>query len=809
MLENRVITVMQTLWQDVRYCVRSLAKSPGFAILAILALALGIGANTAIFSVVNGVLLRPLAYGDPSRLVVILHEGQWPVSPDDYLDWRRQSRSFQQMGAAQVWSAALTGGEHAEELPGMQVSPNMFSILGVPPLQGRTFEAGDDQPARGHVAVLSYQLWQRRFGADPKIVGHEINLNGESYTVNGVMPESFHFAPFWATNVEVWVPLLLVKRLYDRGGRSLRIFARLRDGVPLQQAQADIDVICRRLAQQYPATNTDMTAQVIPLQEKVVANIRPTLLVLLGTVGFVLLIACSNVANLMLVRANAKKKETAVRLALGSSRWRVIRQSLVESILLSVAGAAVATVIASWGIAGLIASLPAGSLPRLDDVGIDKTVLLFTVLIALATGVVCGLAPALRAFRTDLQESLKSGGRGSTAGRSEHRTRALLVISEVALALVLLVGAGLMLRTFQHLQAVDPGFDPHHVLTLEVAAGGRAYPTGPGRIRFFEQLRTRLEALPRVESVSLINHLPISGDIWTLGIIIYGRPDPPPAQQPTAAYRVVQPGYFATMKIPMLQGRDFDNHDIRDTTPVAIVNEALAKHHWPGAPAIGQRLRLGANWMTIVGVIKNVKQTDWTEKPEDEIYLPHAQSDANFSFMTVVMRAHGDPLSLRKPVEEQVRSLDKDVPIAHVQSMEQVIADKLWRGRLAMTLLGLFAAVAVSLAALGIYGAISYSVSQRTGEIGIRMALGARSADVLRMILLQGLAVVGVGITVGLFGAWILTRTLGSLLYGVTARDPVTFIAVPIILIALSVVACCLPALRASKVDPVTALKIW
>ncbi len=809
MLENRVITVMQTLWQDVRYCVRSLAKSPGFAILAILALALGIGANTAIFSVVNGVLLRPLAYGDPSRLVVILHEGQWPVSPDDYLDWRRQSRSFQQMGAAQVWSAALTGGEHAEELPGMQVSPNMFSILGVPPLQGRTFEAGDDQPARGHVAVLSYQLWQRRFGADPKIVGHEINLNGESYTVNGVMPESFHFAPFWATNVEVWVPLLLDKRLNDRGGRSLRIFARLRDGVPLQQAQADIDVICRRLAQQYPATNTDMTAQVIPLQEKVVANIRPTLLVLLGTVGFVLLIACSNVANLMLVRANAKKKETAVRLALGSSRWRVIRQSLVESILLSVAGAAVATVIASWGIAGLIASLPAGSLPRLDDVGIDKTVLLFTVLIALATGVVCGLAPALRAFRTDLQESLKSGGRGSTAGRSEHRTRALLVISEVALALVLLVGAGLMLRTFQHLQAVDPGFDPHHVLTLEVAAGGRAYPTGPGRIRFFEQLRTRLEALPRVESVSLINHLPISGDIWTLGIIIYGRPDPPPAQQPTAAYRVVQPGYFATMKIPMLQGRDFDNHDIRDTTPVAIVNEALAKHHWPGAPAIGQRLRLGANWMTIVGVIKNVKQTDWTEKPEDEIYLPHAQSDANFSFMTVVMRAHGDPLSLRKPVEEQVRSLDKDVPIAHVQSMEQVIADKLWRGRLAMTLLGLFAAVAVSLAALGIYGAISYSVSQRTGEIGIRMALGARSADVLRMILLQGLAVVGVGITVGLFGAWILTRTLGSLLYGVTARDPVTFIAVPIILIALSVVACCLPALRASKVDPVTALKIW
>ena len=800
---------MQVLWQEVRHCLRSLGKSPGFAILAILALALGIGANTAIFSVVSGVLLRPLAYGDPDRLVTILHFGQDPVSPDDYLDWRKQSRSFEQMGAAQVWSGALTGRDNAEVLSGMEVSPNIFSVLGVPALRGRTFETGDDRPGHGHVAVLSYQLWQRRFGGDPKIIGQQVTLNGESYTVNGVMPESFHFAPFWATNVEVWVPLLLDKRLNDRGGRSLRIFARLRDGVPLAQAQADIDVICSRLAAEYPATNAGMTAQVVPLREQVVSNIRPTLLVLLGTVGFVLLIACSNVANLMLVRANGRMKETAVRLALGSSRWRVIRQSLVESLLLSLAGAVLATVIASWGIRGLIASLPAKSLPRLDEVGIDKTVLAFTALIALLTGVVCGLAPALRAFRTDLQETLKSGGRGSTAGRSEHRTRALLVISEVALALMLLVGAGLMLRTFERLQAVDPGFDPHHVLTLEVAAGGKSYRTGPSRIRFFDQLRPRLEALPGVESISFINHLPISGDVWTLGIIIYGRPDPPPGQQPTAAYRVVQPGYFRTMKIGMLQGRDFNNHDLRDTTPVAIVNEALAKHHWPGENAMGQRLRLGPNWLTIVGVIKNVKQTDWTDNPNDEIYLPYAQSDAQFGYMTLVMRAHGDPLALAKPVEEQVRSLDKDVPIAHVQSMEQVIADKLWRGRLAMTLLGLFAIVAVTLAALGIYGAISYSVSQRTGEIGIRMALGAASGDVLRMVLRQGLLTIGAGIALGLCGAWILTRTMASLLYGVSATDPITFVAVPLLLTALSAVACCLPAMKASKIDPVTALKIW
>jgi predicted permease len=799
---------MQVLWQEIRHCLRSLRKSPGFAILAILALALGIGANTAIFSVVNGVLLRPLAYGHPDRLVVILHDGQWPVSPDDYLDWRGQSRSFQQMGAAQVWNAPLTGRDHAEVLSGMEVSPNIFSLLGVPAWRGRTFAAGDDQPGHGHVAVLSYQLWQRRFGGDPKIIGQQVTLNGESYTVNGVMPESFHFAPFWATNADVWVPLLLDQRLNNRGSRSLRIFARLRHGVPLVQAQADIDVICRRLAAEYPATNEGMTATVLPLQEKVVSNIRPTLLVLLGTVGFVLLIACSNVANLMLVRANGRKKETAVRLALGSSRWRVIRQSLLESLLLSLAGAGLATVIASWGIRGLIASLPAKSLPRLDEVGMDKTVLAFTALIALATGVVCGLAPALRAFRTDLQETLKSGGRGSTAGRTEHRTRALLVISEVALALVLLVGAALMLRTFERLEAVDPGFDPHHLLTLEVAAGGQSYRTGPSRIRFFDQLRPRLQALPGVESVSFINHLPISGDVWNPGIIIYGRPDPPPGQQPTAAYRAVQPGYFSTMKIHLLEGRDFNDHDLPDTTPVVIVNEALAKHHWPREDPLGQRFRMGANWLTIVGVIKNVKQTDWTGDPDDEMYLPYAQSDAQFGFMTLVLRAHGDPLALSKPAEAQVRALDQDVPIAHVQSMEQVIADKLWRGRLAMMLLGLFAAVAVTLAALGIYGAISYSVSQRTGEIGIRMALGAASGDVLRMVLRQGLFTVGAGIVVGLCGAWILTRTLGSLLYGVTATDPLTFLAVPLLLTALSAVACCLPALRASRVDPVTALRI-
>ncbi len=800
---------MQNFFQDLRYGARSISRNPGFAILAILALALGIGANTAIFSVVNSVLLRPLAYADPSRLVVILHEGKLPVSPADYLDWRKQSRSFEQIAAAQSGGATLTGGDRAEQLTGMQVSANLFDTLGVPALRGRTFDASEDQPASKHVVVLSYPLWQRRFGGDPGIVGRDIVLNGESYTVTGVMPESFRFAPFWATNVEIWTPLVLDKRLHDRGGRSLRIFARRRNGVPLQQSQSEIDVICRRLAEQYPDTNTNMTAQVVPLQEKVVANIRPTLFVLLGTVGFVLLIACSNVANLMLVRANGKTKETAVRLALGSSGWRLIRQSLLESLMLSVAGAVVGAWIARWGVTGLIASLPAGSLPRLAEVGIDKTTLGFTVLIAMATGVFCGLAPALRAFRTELQEALKSGGRGSTQGRGEHRTRAILVTCEVALALVLMVGAGLMLRTFEHLQAVDPGFDPAHLLTMDAAAGGKSYPTAAGRIRFFEQLRPRLESLPGVQSVSVINHLPIGGDVWTLGIAVEGRPTPPPGRRNGAVYRVVQPGYFATMKIPMLRGRDFTAHDLPATTPVVIVNEALAKRDFPNEDPIGRRVSLSNNtWMTIVGVVKNVKQGDWIAEPGSEIYLPHAQSEATqFSSMTVVLRAHGDPLTLAKAAEEVVRSIDKDVPVAHVLTMEQIIGDRLWRGRLAMTLLMLFAGVAITLAGLGIYGAISYSVAQRTNEIGIRMALGARRIDVLRMVLQQGLVVVGSGIFIGLFGAWMLTRALSGLLYGVTTTDPATFFAVPILVLCLSAVACSLPALRATRVDAVTALR--
>jgi len=799
---------MDTFWQDLRYGSRVLLKNPGFTAVAILALALGIGANSAIFSVVNAVLLRPLPYHDPDRIMTALHSGWFPVAPANFLDWRAQNHVFERIAAAQAWGASLTGRDKPEQLKALQVTPDLFPVLGVDPVLGRTFLPEEDRPGAGRVVVLSHQLWQRRFGGDPKIVGQTLVLNGVGHTVVGVMPPGFQFAPFWVTNAELWVPLDLTLRVNDRAGRSLRVFARLKPGVTREQAQAEMDTISRRLEQQYPGTNKSLDVTVDPLHEKVVGKVRQALLVLLGAVSFVLLIACANVANLLLARSAARQKEIAIRTALGAGRLRLVRQLLTESMLLASLGGALGLLLARWGVKFLVALSPA-NLPRVETINLDSRVFGFTLAISLLTGLVFGLAPALQASKLDLNESLKEGGRSATEGIRRNRVRSLLMISEVALALVLLIGAGLMIRSFRRLQAVEAGFDPRRVLTLVVPLRSSQYSTGPQRSAFFQRLIERVGALPGVESASAINHLPLAGDIWTLGFTVEGRPAPPPGEGPSAAYRIIRPNYFHTMGISLLKGRDFTEHDAAGTPGVAIINEAFARNIWPHEDPIGKRIRVnddGPDPREIVGIVKDVKQREWTAEPMREMYLPYLQNPAP-SYLTLVARTTADPLSLAAAVRNEVWTIDKDVPVSQVASMEQVIAGATGGPRFNLLLLNLFASVALILAAVGIYGVMAYSVSQRTHEIGIRLALGAQTTDVIKLVVGQGMALTLIGVAIGLAAAFAVTRLMSSLLFGVSATDPLTFAVIALLLLLVALVACYLPARRATKVDPMVALR--
>ncbi len=597
---------MDTLIQDIRYAFRALRKNPGFASMAVVALALGIGANTAIFTVVNSILLQPLPYAAPQSLVVALHEGKSPLSPADFLDYRRGVTAFDQLAAAQAWGGNLTGKERPEAVPGMQVTSNLLSMLGVQPLLGRTFQADDEKPGAQRVLVLGHSLWQRRFGSDPAIIGRYATLDGKAYTVVGIMPPGFRFAPFWATRSEMWTPLILGDRVNDRDGRSLRAFGRLRTGVTIQQAQAQMDGIARRLADQYPKTNAKLGIRVVPLLEKVVGPIRPTLLVLFGTVAFVLLIACANVANLMLTRAIARRKEIALRLAIGASRGRLVRQLLTESLTVALLGGVAGLGLASAGVRFLIFILPAGSMPRQNEIGFDLSTFLFALLATLFTGIVSGLAPAFNLSRSDLNESLKDGGRSGTQSAGHRSSHALLIGGEVALALVLLVGAGLMIRTSLKLQAVDPGFQPSHLLTLTVSTAGTKHDQPERRPLLFKQLNEALETLPGVAAVSAINHLPIGGDVWRLGYTIEGRPQPASGDEWGAVYRVVRTNYFRAMALPLTRGRDFSARDSERAPAVAIINESMARRQWPNADPIGQRIvYAGGQPRMIVGVVKD------------------------------------------------------------------------------------------------------------------------------------------------------------------------------------------------------------
>ena len=815
------VSFLETLFQDVRHGIRAMLRTPVFTAIAVIVLALGIGANTAIFSVVYAVLLRPLAYRDSDRLVTILMSGEGPVSVANYIDWRDQSHSFAAMGAADYWSPNLTGVDAPEHIAGLKVTQSLFPMLGIDPLLGRVFVQGEDKDGGDREVILSYRLWQRRFSSDRNVLGKPIVLDGNAYIVVGVMPEGFHFAPFWATKAELWVPNAFGARIHSRGGNSLRIFARLKDGVSLTQARAEIASITARLEQQFPGTNREV--MLTPLKEKVVGPIETPLLVLLGAVAFVLLITCANVAHMLLARASTRQKEVAVRAALGARRGRLIRQFLTESILLGALGGAAGLLLAVVATRALIAISPA-NIPRVQTVSIDMHAALFLLAATILTSVGFGLVPALQASSVNVNDTLKEGGRGNSEGVDRNRLRSLLVVSEFALALMLLIGAGLMIRTFAALEAVDPGFNPHNVISMIVSVSGSKEEDPGRRELFYRQLIERVRSLPGVQAAGAINHLPLAGDLWGWHFAIEGRPKSRPGEKPGAVYRMVTPGYFSAMRLPMIRGRDITEADNVTAPGVVIVNEQAARQYWPGEDPIGKRICFDddttnpAAWLTIIGIAKDAKQDSWTDKATPEAYLAafqnhdylgdsRTEASKHMNYITLVARTAGDPALVASAIKEAARSFDRNLAITQVVTMDGVVAEANAQPRFEMLLLTIFAAVALVLAAVGIYGVISYSASRRTHEIGVRMSLGATRSDVLLLVVRQGVWLAVAGSVAGIAGALLLSRLMAKLLYGVQPTDPATFGAVAVGLGVVAMLARYVPARRAMHIDPMAALR--
>jgi len=823
---------MNTLLSDIRYGFRLLSKNPGFAAVAVLTLALGIGANTAIFSVIDAVLLNRLPYPDGNRLVVVWEQNPergWfrnIVSAANFVDWRKQNHVFTQMAAIRDGSYDVSGTGEPMEAQGEQVSADFFAVLGVRAAIGRTFTVDEDQPNGAHVVVLSHSLWKQRYGGDPSVVGRTISLNRTPYTVIGVTPPGFYFPPWlpaWGERADLWIAGLDLTRP-DRTWHEFYSIARLRPRTNIAEAQAEMDAIARRLEKQYPEQK-GWGVQLLSLHEQTVGDTRPALLVLLAAVGMVLLIACANLANLQLARLAARGKEIAVRAALGAERRRIIRQLLTESVLVAVSGGGMGLLLANWGVKFLVMLAPQDT-AGINQAGVNAGVLVFTLILSVVTGIVFGLVPALGASKVNLNQSLKESGRGATQGAHSHRLRGLLVSAEFALALVLLVGAGLLLKTFVALNHVDLGFDPHNVLTMRIALLGPAYQEGNGKLtrqtEFFRGLLQKVDALPGVVSAAAIDGdgLPPDGGSG-MDFLIAGRPAPPPSERPDAVYRDISPDYFRTMGIQLVKGRFFTEADNENAPGVAIINERLARDYWPGRDPMGSQItfpglevavpgttgKKSLKPFSIVGVVRSVKNRGLEVEPDEEVYVPYNQYPAFFAPRTLVVRIAVDPASLVSAIRHQVELLDNDQPVSDIGTMDQEVAQAEAGHRFPMLLLGLFAVLALVLAVVGIYGVVSYTVGQKMHEIGIRMALGAERLHVLRAVVGSGLRLASWGIGVGLVGALVIGRVIDRLLYGVRPTDPLTLAAVSLSLVVMGTLASYIPARRAAKVDPMMALR--
>ena len=815
---------MQTLQQDLLYGLRLLAQRPAFTVVAVATLALGIGANTAIFSVVNGLLLRPLPYQDSDRLAIVwTHspganvEQDWP-SPGQYSAIKTQNTVFQEIAIAQGGNANITGHATPERVGVVWSSSAMFSVLGLKPILGRVFTPEDDVPGKPAAAVLSYGLWQRRFGGDPNVIDQNLTLDGQNYVIVGVMPADFSLPKEVmptvgaASQAEILLSLPMgEKDLSSQGDENYNVVARLNPGVTIPQAQAEVDSAVRSLHEEFPdqyPENRRFRMSVKPLLEQVVGDIRPALLILLGAVGCVLLIACANVANLLLARAASREKEIAIRTALGAGRWRIVRQLLTESVVLSIIGGALGLLIAIWGLDGL-RWLDPGNIPRLQNVGIDGRVLAFTTSVALLTGILFGLAPAIRGSQVNLSETLKEGGR-SIVGSANHRLRSLLVIAEIAMSLVLLIGAGLLIRSFIRVQQVQPGFVPENVLSMRLSVVGTTYATEPRRTSFYQELWGRIRRLPGVESAGGVTALPMSGGIGWGSITIEGYDSASGQSSIQADGRVASIGYFETLKIPLIAGRLFGDQDVKESLTVAIIDEHMASTYWPGGDAVGKRLKRGgsastAPWMTVVGIVANIKHYSLDTDTRVTYYTPQLQTPASSMYVTV--RTTGDPSRMAGAVTQEARAMDPNVPVYDVKTMDNRLSESLARRRFAMFALGLFAAVAALLAAIGIYGVMSYTVAQRTREIGIRVALGANTGDVMRLMVSQGMKLAVIGVGIGLGTAIAVTRVMSSLLFGTSTTDSTTFAVIALFLAGVALLASYIPARRATKVDPMIALR--